>query len=60
MGRRVGRPPVLPVGEVAVVSLRVPGWVKVLLVEQAEAFGLSLSEYVASLVVRDAAGSEEG
>ncbi len=58
MRGRVGRRPKRAVGVGRVsVTLLVDGVVKNLLVEQAEGFGLSLSEYVSLLVRRESGGS---
>jgi hypothetical protein len=51
---RVGRPARRGVvGSVVTVTVRVPAVVKNWLVDQAEAFGMSLAEFVCLLVERD-------
>jgi hypothetical protein len=51
---RVGRPAWRGVvGSVVTVTVRVPAVVKNWLVDQAEAFGMSLAEFVCLLVERD-------
>lgn len=55
---RSGRPPAKadPASR-AVVTLRVDGTTKNLLIEMAAGYGLTLAEYVESLVERDRAGA---
>jgi hypothetical protein len=53
MNARSGRPPKLPTGPTATLTLKIPSEVKVLMMEQAEAFDMSLTEYIVTLVGRD-------
>lgn len=54
MRDRVGRPPKRArSGEVVSLTLRLDGVVKNLLVDQADAYGMSLTEYLVMLVRRD-------
>lgn len=53
MNARSGRPPKLPAGPTATLTLKIPSDVKVLMMEQAEAFDMSLTEYIVTLVGRD-------
>ena len=55
---KVGRPPKRAEGGLVSLTVRVPAEVKNLLVDQCEAFGLTLTEYLVALVVRDAAASD--
>jgi hypothetical protein len=53
--RRTGRPPTRAKDHEthALLSLRVEGPIKNLLIDQADAYGMSISEYIATLVTRD-------
>lgn len=52
---KTGRPPVRPTGEgPTTLTLKIPARVKRLLVDQADAYDLTLTEYLVSLVERDA------
>jgi hypothetical protein len=53
MKRLTGRPPVVPVGDRASLSLKVSADFKRLVLAQAEGYGLSIREYVEMLVLRD-------
>lgn len=55
MFARAGRPPKMPTGEVATLTLRVPAAVKVQVIEMADALDLSITEYICALVARDRA-----
>lgn len=54
-----GRPPKRAVGP-STLTLRLPAHLKNHIVDQAEAYGMSITEYLVSLVVRDAQVDSEG
>jgi len=55
--KRTGRPPKrADEHEPTLLTVRVPGEIKNLLIDQADAVGLSIGEYLSSLVRRDVAG----
>ena len=57
--RRNGRPPVRPADGAthAVLSVRLPAEIKHLLIDQADAYDMSLAEYISTLVSRDVSES---
>jgi hypothetical protein len=57
MKKRHGRPPhKAPPNTKTTLTIKIPSDVKNLMVDQADAFDLSLSEYLSLLVVRDGGG----
>ena len=57
MKKRHGRPPTRATAKTnTTITLKIDASIKNLMVDQADAFDLSLSEYVSLLVVRDAGG----
>ena len=57
MKKRHGRPPVRAQANTkTTLTIKIPSDVKNLMVDQADAFDLSLSEYLSMLVVRDGGG----
>lgn len=50
-----GRPPSLPTKPVVTLTLRIPAAFKIRLMNQAEAIGMTLTEYLTLLVERDGA-----
>lgn len=57
--RRTGRPPTRPEAGAthALLSIRLPAEVKHLLIDQADAYDMSLAEYISTLVSRDVSES---
>lgn len=53
MKRQPGRPPKDPETPVVTLTLRVPAEFKRLLISQADAYGMSLTEYLMTVVQRD-------
>lgn len=56
MFARPGRPPKMPTGETATLTVRLPAEVKRYLIETSDALDMSITEYLITLVRRDAAG----
>lgn len=54
MKKPVGRPIKTPTGEKSQLTLKIPTRTKQLIINQAEAYGMSLTEYVVTVVERDA------
>lgn len=58
MKKRHGRPPTRAKANTkTTITLKIDADIKNLMVDQADAFDLSLSEYISLLVVRDAGGA---
>jgi hypothetical protein len=53
MKRNTGRPPVVPEGNRASLSLKVSADLKRLVLQQANAYDMTITEYVEMLVLRD-------
>jgi uncharacterized protein (DUF1778 family) len=58
MNARPGRPPKKPSGRTSTLTLRVPPNVKDYIIEAADNLDLTLTEYIITLVKRDAADGE--
>jgi hypothetical protein len=56
MKRNTGRPPKQPVGEVSTVTMRVSADLKRMILAQASAYDMTITEYVSMLVKRDVGG----
>lgn len=56
MKRNTGRPPVQPQGDRASITLKVPSELKRLVLQQADAYGMTITEYFTLLVEKDARG----
>ena len=54
MRRNPGRPPKEPTGEKSTLTLKISADFKRLLMRQADAYGMTLTEYIITLVKRDA------
>jgi antitoxin component of RelBE/YafQ-DinJ toxin-antitoxin module len=54
MKRNVGRPPVRPNGTKSSITMKIPSKFKQLVLDQAEAYGMTITEYIMTLVERDA------
>jgi len=54
MFARSGRPPKVPTGPTATLTLKIPSEKKILMMDQADALGMSITEYLLTLVSRDA------
>jgi hypothetical protein len=54
MKRRTGRPPKQASGSHTTITLKVPAQMKAMLIEQSEAYDMSITEYLTTLVERDA------
>ncbi len=54
MRRNPGRPPKQPTGDKSTLTLKVSADFKRLLMSQADAYGMTLTEYLITLVKRDA------
>jgi uncharacterized protein (DUF1778 family) len=54
MRRNPGRPPKQPTGDKSTLTLKVSADFKRLLISQADAYGMTLTEYLITLVKRDA------
>jgi uncharacterized protein (DUF1778 family) len=54
MRRNPGRPPKQPTGDKSTLTLKVTSDFKRLLMSQADAYGMTLTEYLITLVKRDA------
>lgn len=54
MRRNPGRPPIEPTGDKSTLTLKVSADFKRLLMRQAHAYGMTLTEYIITLVEKDA------
>jgi len=54
MKRNVGRPPVVPNGGKSSLTMKVSAEFKQTVLDQAEAYGMTITEYIQTLVERDA------
>jgi len=54
MRRNPGRPPKWPTGDKSTLTLKVSAEFKRLLMHQADAYGMTLTEYIITLVKKDA------
>ena len=54
MKRNVGRPPVVPNGVKSSITMKVPAAFKHTVLDQAAAYGMTITEYIQTLVERDA------
>lgn len=54
MKRRTGRPPKTPTTKNTTLTLRIPSTLKSQLMEQADAYDMSITEYLTTLIERDA------
>jgi hypothetical protein len=54
MKRNVGRPPVVPNGGKSSLTMKVPSEFKQIVLDQAAAYGMTITEYIMTLVERDA------
>lgn len=54
MKRRTGRPPKHASGTHTTITLRIPAPLKTMLIEQSDAYDMSITEYLTTLVERDA------
>lgn len=54
MRRNPGRPPKEPTGDKSTLTLKVTADFKRLLMHQADAYGMTLTEYIITLVKKDA------
>jgi predicted HicB family RNase H-like nuclease len=54
MKKRTGRPPKPPTTRNTTLTLRITSTVKTQLIEQAEAYDMSITEYLTTLIERDA------
>jgi hypothetical protein len=52
MKRNVGRPPKTPTGEKVALTLKLPSGVKAKLIADADAVGLTLTDYLIALIQR--------
>ena len=57
MRKRTGRPPKQAAGSHTTITLRVPAAMKAMLIEQSDAYDMSITEYLSVLVERDATES---
>ncbi len=55
MKRNVGRPPVRPNGSKSSITMKVTSEFKQTVLDQSEAYGMTITEYIRTLVERDAA-----
>ena len=55
MKRNVGRPPVRPNGSKSSITMKVTSEFKQMVLDQSEAYGMTITEYIRTLVERDAA-----
>ena len=58
MNARPGRPPKKPTGRVSTITLRVPANIKEYIIETSENLDMTLTEYIITLIQRDAADGE--
>jgi len=54
MKRNVGRPPVVPNGGKSSLTMKVASEFKQKVIDQATAYGMTITEYIETLVERDA------
>lgn len=57
MKQRTGRPPKMPVGDVSTLTLRISSSDKRLLIEMADGYDMSITEYILTLLKQDASAS---
>ena len=55
MKKNTGRPPKLPVGERTTITMKIDADVKRKIISQAQAFDMTITEYVCMLIERDIA-----
>jgi antitoxin component of RelBE/YafQ-DinJ toxin-antitoxin module len=56
MKRNVGRPPVIPTpGGQSSITMKIPSEFKQQVLDQSQAYGMTITEYIQTLVDRDAA-----
>lgn len=54
MRKRQGRPPKPPVGERSTLTIKIPTTLKQQLITQADAYDMTITEYLTLLIQRDA------
>ena len=54
MRRNPGRPPKIPTGDKSTITLKVSSDFKRLLMQKADTYGMTLTEYLITMVKRDA------
>jgi len=54
MKKRTGRPPKQPTTANTTITLRIPSKTKKQLIEQSDAYDMSITEYLTTLIARDA------
>jgi len=52
MKRNVGRPPTEPVGDRVALTLKIPATVKKKLIDDSDAVGMTITEYLITLIER--------
>jgi len=52
MKRNVGRPPKEPTGDQVALTLKIPAPIKKKLIDDSNAFGMTLTEYIITLIQR--------
>lgn len=53
MKRNTGRPPVDPTGPTSSLTMKIPSDLKRTIIEQANGYGMTITEYLTMLVERD-------
>lgn len=53
MKRNTGRPPVDPTGPTSSLTMKIPSDLKRTIIEQAQGYGMTITEYLTMLVERD-------
>jgi len=56
MRKRQGRPPKTPVGEQSTLTIKIPTPLKQQLINQAEAYDMTITEYLTTLIQRAETG----
>lgn len=56
--KRTGRPPKAPTGDTATLTIRIPATDKALLMTMADAYDMSITEYILTLLRQDAAATD--
>lgn len=57
MKAKTGRPPKLPTGTTSTLTIKIAAEDKTLLIQMADAYDMSITEYVLTLVRKDASSS---
>lgn len=60
MKPKTGRPPKQPTGPNSTLTIKIPADDKILLIQMAEAYDMTITEYILTLLKNDASSGEAG